>query len=146
METPSRHTKEHTREINGYMLKRIFISAITAVAVIAFVGCSSKKSPKAIVKNFIKENLVNNNISDKDFSDADSTFYVTDSAIAVMRENANKLAYYKKNIKYVNHNKKKKIIFITLKYTMSNEKKQSQTFYLDEEGTGVIAFKNNEIK
>lgn len=132
--------------MNKHKLKTTFISAITVITVIAFIGCTSRNDPKTIVKDFIHENLVDNDISEIDFSKPDSTFYITDSAITVMRKNADAMKTYKKNPKYMNVIHGKKLIFITLKYTLQNGEKQSQTFYVNADGSGVVAFKNNYVK
>lgn len=132
--------------MNKHNLKTTFISAITAITVIAFIGCTSRNDPKTVVKDFIHENLVDNDISETDFSRPDTTFHITDSAITVMRKNAGALKTYKKNPKYMNVVQGKKLIFITLKYTLQNGEKQSQTFYVNVDGSGVVAFKNNYVK
>jgi hypothetical protein len=116
------------------------------LSTLMFISCGKQHNAKKIVSDFLKENIKNAEISDQEFGKVDSTFYLTDSSINVMRTNAKKISYFNTNIHYSDAKTKNPIMFVNLKYTLINEQKKeikcNQTFYLDNKFKGVISFKN----
>lgn len=120
---------------------------LTRTAIIAFCammaisGCGGPKSgAQKLVKEFLKENLADPNYKNIYFSDLDSTFYVTDSIVQVMRTNADTSTVFKKNIKWAEGPIARKKHFLHVGYKIG-DKKVKQTFYFDDSLTRVISFK-----
>lgn len=125
------------------MSHKLMAWAVVALAMTAVMGCSSGNSPKSVVNEFLDSYVSDGyNVSEKQFSRPDSTFFITDSIIRVMHKKAQAMPEYSKNITYSAHESGKKLIYITLKFRI-NGKPCSQTFYIDEGTNGVVAFKDN---
>ncbi|MBR1469958.1 MAG: hypothetical protein IJ605_07610 [Prevotella sp.] len=123
-------------------IRNYVIAAIVVVsAAIAVVGCNKEKSrAQTLVKDFLKENLVDKDFKTLDFSRLDSTKVVSDSMFLRMRENATENRQFKPEISYADGPKTKKLYFIRVKYLVAKDTIR-QTFYLDDELSRVVSFK-----
>ena len=66
-------------------MRRIITAVIAFVVVMAIASCGgSKNDAERLVKDFLKENLVEPDYKYIDFSDLDSTFYVNDSIVGTL--------------------------------------------------------------
>lgn len=128
-------------------MKRLYQSIRTVacimVATLLLIGCDAEKSTaKKLVKDFLKENLVNNDFKVMSFSALDSTKHITDSVFKVMRAEAAQDKAFKKDIQFVEGPKTKKLYYIRIKYRLDNDT-CLQTFYLDDQLTRVVSFRNH---
>ena len=128
-------------------MKRLYQSirsvACIMVATLLLIGCDAEKSTaKKLVKDFLKENLVNNDFKVMSFSALDSTKHITDSVFKVMRAEAAQDKAFKKDIQFAEGPKTKKLYYIRIKYRLDNDT-CLQTFYLDDHLTRVVSFRNH---
>jgi hypothetical protein len=128
-------------------MKRLYQSirsvACIMVATLLLIGCDAEKSTaKKLVKDFLKENLVNNDFKVMSFSALDSTKHITDSVFKVMRAEAAQDKAFKKDIQFAEGPKTKKLYYIRIKYRLDNDT-CLQTFYLDDQLTRVVSFRNH---
>lgn len=122
--------------------KKIIKTAIVAFAVaMAFTNCNREKSrAQALVKDFLKENLVENDFKVMDFSKLDSTKVVSDSLFQLMREKGEKNSHFKQPLDFPDGPKTTKMYFIRVKYRIYQDT-ILQTFYFDDELSRVVSFK-----
>ena len=128
-------------------MKRLYQSIRTVacimVATLLLIGCDAEKSTaKKLVKDFLKENLVNNDFKVMSFSALDSTKHITDSVFKIMRAEAAQDKAFKKDIQFAEGPKTKKLYYIRIKYRLDNDT-CLQTFYLDDQLTRVVSFRNH---
>ncbi|MBR5690274.1 MAG: hypothetical protein IKX17_07505 [Prevotella sp.] len=122
--------------------KKIIKTAIVAFAVaMAFTSCNREKSrAQSLVKDFLKENLVENDFKVMDFSRLDSTKVVSDSLFQLMREKGEKNSHFKQPLAFPDGPKTTKMYFIRVKYRVYQDT-ILQTFYFDDELSRVVSFK-----
>ncbi len=85
----------------------------------------------------------NMNLKDYDvveWSDSQPTYFVSDSMLQVMHQDAEKEGLVQKNTHYTNRTEK--LNFIRVKYAVDQDTVR-RTFYLDELFSGVVAVKGN---
>lgn len=124
------------------MKKTIFGLALACMFL--FVGCSDKNKAKSIVTQFLEDNL-NEDFSSSRVLKFDSTKYISKDQIANMQKLMGEDKAFKKSISYQPYNGKK-LYYVRLQYKQKANKgkeKTIQTFYIDNEYKGVVAFKNN---
>jgi hypothetical protein len=85
---------------------------------------------------------VNNDFKVMSFSALDSTKHITDSVFKVMRAEAAQDKAFKKDIQFAEGPKTKKLYYIRIKYRLDNDT-CLQTFYLDDQLTRVVSFRNH---
>jgi len=120
-----------------------YISAFLSILIL--IGCGQKRSAQQLIGKFLDENLVDNQISNKNFSEIDSTFYITDHIIGTMRKQVEKERIVKPNIEYGKQEKNRKLLFMSVSYLNSNGSKQKLTFYMNSELKNIVAFKQDAI-
>ena len=107
------------------------------------VSCGRQHQAKGVIQDFIDqyaaEPSARSSISIVKF---DSTQTVNDSIIGRMRANADTIQRYQKSIKYADGAISKKLFIARIEYTVSGEK-YSETYYLDDQISRVVAFKTN---
>lgn len=114
--------------------------ACSAIIILSSVSCKNN-SAKGLIEDFMNVNMVStSNISDKEYSKIDSTFYINDSIINAMHKM--QVPGYKGIIKYSNEKAGKKLLFMSITFKQ-NKKDIKQTFYFDENITHIVAFKEN---
>lgn len=106
-------------------------------------SCGQQHQAKSIIKDFIDRNIsessARGSISIVRF---DSTKVLADSIILRMRTNADTTKRYQKPIKYDEGEACKKFFTVRIKYTI-NDTEYSETHYLDDQLSRVVAFKTN---
>ncbi len=117
----------HTSKMFGFML----LSALLC-------SCGKQHKAESAINEFLDKNLVESDYS-ASVSGVDSTSYVTDSMINVMRTDASRNRHFKLGISYgypsSNVYVYAKTVIIIGKDTLK------QTYYLDRNMNDVIAFK-----
>lgn len=122
-------------------MKKTLVAIVALVVAMAFTGCNREKSKaKSMVKDFLKENLVENDFKVMDFSRLDSTTFVSDSLFQLMREKGAKDSRFKQPLDFSDDAKTKKLLFIRVKYRIEKDT-ILQTFYFDDELSRVVSFK-----
>ena len=114
-----------------------------AIALTAMVisSCGIKHQAKSLVKDYLADNLVNQDIADLSVSDVDSSFYITPAIIKRMETHLAANKRFKQNIKFKTA-PSRKVLFVQAKYT-NGQDTLKQTFYFDDQLTTVIACKDN---
>lgn len=107
-----------------------------ALAALLLSSCGADYQAKSKVKGFLKANLKNPDIEIIDCSSVDSTFRVNDSTVQVMRRSASPLV--KSGAGYVKPTSP--LRYVIVRYAAGKDTLK-QTFYLDKDLTGVVAFK-----
>lgn len=122
-------------------MKKTLVAIVALVVAMAFTGCNREKSKaESMVKDFLKENLVENDFKVMDFSRLDSTTFVSDSLFQLMREKGAKDSRFKQPLDFSDDAKTKKLLFIRVKYRIEKDT-FLQTFYFDDELSRVVSFK-----
>ena len=125
--------------MNTKMHIKTAVVALLVAMVVA--GCNREKSrAQGLVKDFLKENLVENDFKVMDFSRLDSTKYVSDSIFNRMRVSNLQDSRFKQPLDFSDDAKTKKLLFIRVKYRIEKDT-ILQTFYFDDELSRVVSFK-----
>ena len=107
------------------------------------VSCGRQHQAKQVIQDFIDQYAAEpsacSSISIVKF---DSTQTVNDSIIGRMRANADTIQRYQKSIKYADGAISKKLFIARITYTV-NDAEYSDTYYLDDQISRVVAFKTN---
>ncbi len=119
-------------------MKRLLIMLVAAAML---TGCGKEYKSKRAVKAFLSENLTSDDYSRK-FRGFDSTINVTPSAINRMHADADKMSQFKKGIQYAPTDNRRAMMFQKVQLKSKTDTLQL-TFYLDNEGGNVVAFKQN---
>ena len=121
---------------------KVVITAML-VAVMAFSSCDKEKSAaKELVNEFLKENLVSEDYKVLYCYDLSTTKFVTDSMSQEMRAKMASNKRFKSDMLSAEGPASKNLHFIRVKYRVDKDTVY-QTFYLDEQQTRVVAFKEN---
>ena len=108
-----------------------------------FVSCGQQHQAKDVIQQFVDqyaaEPSARSSISIVKF---DSTKVINDSVILAMRANADTIQRYKKPIKYAEGSIGGKLYVARIAYTIYGVE-FSDTYYLDDKLSRVIAFKSN---
>lgn len=117
------------------------IKTIITLVTMTLVLCSCSKQQKAesVINDFLEANLQASDYT-VSFSDIDSTRYVSDSIVNIMRAEALKNKMFKKGIKYAG--KSKQYIYTRVTICIGNDT-TSHTFYLTPDMNHVVSFKAN---
>lgn len=109
-----------------------------------FASCGQQHNAESIVKEFMRQNLNDaSQLNDIEFADIDSTKYINESMVKNIREAANRSPQYKHGIIYNATSVVGRQLIIARVHYKIGEKKFRDTYYLDENVTAVVAFKNN---
>lgn len=119
-------------------MKKLTIVTLAFCAAM-FASCGKTHTAKSTVKDFMSEYFNGDDYSIDYFSELDSTTYVTDTMIEIMRANAEKNGDYKKGIKYAER-KGKMLLYIPVTLEKGKEKVK-HTFYMTGDATAIVAFK-----
>lgn len=104
-------------------------------------ACGNQHKTETVVNDFLAENMKQTDYK-IEFSNIDSTALVSDSAIIRMRKASLVNNIYKQPLKYIDAKSNDKYIYTQARIYIGNDT-ISQTFYLDMQMTGVVAFKKN---
>lgn len=117
----------------------VLLSAFTFLA----VCCGQQHCAESLVRQFMKDNLRDSRVAEMQCSRVDSTFYISDSLVNVLRRKARHHVAYKSNIAYAQGAVPRKLLFMNVRYKDEHGTTHRQTFYFDVEMTRVICFKGN---
>ncbi|MCD8292086.1 MAG: hypothetical protein LUC91_11385 [Prevotella sp.] len=123
------------------MRKHILKITLICLSPLLFVSCMKQHKAESVVKDFLNENLTESKYS-VSFSKIDSTAYVNDIALSLMKEIAKHNKAFKKDINYKPNNKKGKLVYTKATIYVGKDTLK-QTFYLDNDITYVVGFKEN---
>lgn len=125
--------------------KMMFVMALGLV--LMFTSCGDQNKAQSLVKDFLNENLVDQDCSYERFSRLTPTAMISFAQMKAMRQNVSKLPYVKNNIDYNDTAYPDTLLYLRATYKLIDNqgKKQevTQTFYLDKGLTRVIGFKEN---
>ena len=111
------------------------------------MGCSEEQRSKSLVKDFLNENLTNDDYSVDRYIKFDSTYRVSTQAIASLHANATKIGPFKPDIRYQPYKQGDKLLFLRVKYEVETggdkPAEMTHTFYIDKDLQGVVAVKEN---
>lgn len=117
------------------MRKSLYILAFAAVL---FASCGKGYDTKSHVKQFISENMYLDGYDVLAWSNVESTFHVSDSALYAMRQLAVKNHIVKAGTKY--SPRTEKLNMISIRYKLKDDTLMN-TFYLDDKLTGIVGVK-----
>lgn len=122
-----------------FVLKK---SAFLALALSAtlFVGCGQNGKSHAVIEEFMEDSMTLDDYDIVGWGNLGTTHFVSDSALDMMRAQAAASGLVKKEVSYTPRTGI--LNFIQVKYATGKDTIR-QTFYLDEQLTGVVGFKNN---
>lgn len=127
------------------MIKKMMFVMVSGL-VLMFTSCGDQHKAQSLVKDFLNENLVDQDCSYERFSRLTPTAMISFDQMKVMRQNVSKLPYVKKNINYNDAAYPDTLLYLRTTYKLTNhqgEKQEvTQTFYLDKGLTRVIGFSN----
>ena len=116
---------------------------IIGVALLLFASCGQQHQAKTVVQEFVDQHVAEPSArSDISIVKFDSTKVINDSVILAMRANADTIKRYKQAIKYAEGQPSRKLFVARISYTIDGAE-YSDTYYLDDQLTRVIAFKSN---
>jgi PBP1b-binding outer membrane lipoprotein LpoB len=122
-------------------MKKIFILLFSSA--ILLMGCGEEHQAQRLVKGFLDNNLKNNDISEVEYSNIDSTFFITDSMIRVMRNSTSNDVEFKKKMSYSPGKINRKKMFLSVRFNTIKGDKKKYTFYLNDSCTEIICLKKN---
>ncbi len=126
-------------------MRHISYIIVCVVMVLSSVACGRQHSAKQAVEEFMESNLKEpSTLTALHFEHFDSTRHITDSVVAVLRHTVSAAAkQYKADVKYADIKPTQSTVFIHATYQCGG-KHYADTYYLDQELTGVVAFMSRE--
>ena len=117
---------------------------IIGIAVLLLTACGQQHQAKVVVQEFVDQNVTEPSArSSIKMLKFDSTKVLNDSIIALMRTNADTIErYVQKPIKYAPGGVGRMLYVARISYTIYGQE-YSETHYLDEQLSRVVAFKTN---
>lgn len=116
-------------------LKKTFAFLVLSVLLAA---CGPTHTAKNNVKKFMTEQMQLDDYDVLAWSDVDSTFRVSDSALVKMHDIASQRKVVKAGTQYAPRTKK--LLLLSVRYRLNNDTLMN-TFYLDENMTGIVGVK-----
>ena len=122
-------------------MKRLYI--IIGIGLLLFASCGQQHQAKVLIQEFVDQHAVEpSSYSSISIVKFDSTKVLNDSIITAMRANAAATQRYQKSIKYAKGAIGQKLYVARITYSI-NGVEYSDTYYLDDQLTRVVAFKIN---
>ena len=122
-------------------MRRLYI--IIGIGALLFASCGQQHQAKEVIQEFVDQHAADpsarSSISIVKF---DSTKVLNDSIIRLMRTNADTIQRYQKAIKYAETGTGQKLYVARITYSI-DDVKYSDTYYLNDQLTHVVAFKSN---
>ena len=116
---------------------------IIGIGLLLFASCGRQHQAKGVIQDFITQHAAapssHSSISIVKF---DSTKVLNDSVIRLMRTNADTIQRYRHPLKYPEDSVGKMLYVARIAYSIGDVE-YSDTYYLNEHLTGVVAFKSN---
>lgn len=119
------------------MSDKLLAVALVLVATV-FAGCSGDRQERGLVRDFMKQSLGGKDFDVVEWSPVDSTFFVSDSMLQVMRSQA--ASKVQGEVSYVAPTAK--LLYLRLRFAVDNDTLQ-RTFYFDDKASGIVGFKEN---
>lgn len=121
------------------------IYIIMCSVVLLFASCGRQHNAESTVEDFMESNLKEpSELSINKFNRIDSTRYLNDSIVAVIRQKTTATAtQYKGGIEYGSEPVGKSLVILRVDYSVG-DKGYTDTYYLDKELTRVVAFMSTE--
>ena len=108
-----------------------------------FASCGQQHQAKNVIETFIYENINEPSaVNGLKISKFDSTRVVNDSVIKRMRQHADTIQRFSKHIKYADMTAVRKLFVARVTYSFYGVE-CSDTYYLDDQLSSVVAFKSN---
>lgn len=130
------------------MKKKITRLFLAMGIVLALTSCGDQHKAQSLVKDFLNENLEQNDCSYERFTRLTPTAMIDMNGVKAMRQHMSQMPYVKKNINY--HDAAAlpdTLLYIRATYKLTDktgkEQELTQTFYLDKALSRIIAFKEN---
>lgn len=128
-------------------MKKI-VSIICLSIVLVLTSCGDQHKAQSLVKDFLNENLKDNDCSYDRFTNLSRTAMIDTKKVAELRKEAQKFPYISSNIHYAGTGTvTDTLLYIRAYYTLTDkegkDQKLTQTFYFDKALTQVVAFKEN---
>ena len=124
-----------------YNIKRALTSLCVVVGFGMIASCGNNRQAKAVVNDFLEENLNTQDYGTEYFSNVDSTFVVSDSVLQKMQTNAKSLKMFK-SLRFAERGNAKKLYIIKTRYHIGADTIR-QVFYLNEGQTQVVCVKQD---
>lgn len=124
-----------------YNIKRALTSLYVVVGFGMIASCGNNRQAKAVVNDFLEENLNTQDYDTEYFSNVDSTFVVSDSVLQKMQTNAKSLKMFK-SLRFAERGNTKKLYIIKTRYHIGADTIR-QVFYLNEGQTQVVCVKQD---
>ena len=122
-------------------MRRLYI--IIGIGLLLFASCGQQHQAKKVIQEFVEQYAVDpSSRSSISIVKFDSTKVLNDSIINLMHTNADTIQRYPKSIKYAEGATGQKLYLARITYSI-NDAEYSDTYYLDEQLTHVVAFKTN---
>lgn len=113
------------------------------VMLLSVLSCGQQHKAESVVKGFMERNMLDGKKpSNIVFHDMDSTTYITDSLVHVMRNALKQSDRYSHDIAYSSTKMDSYLKVIRVEYKLDGQK-YSDSYYLDNEITGVVSLKCN---
>ncbi len=126
------------------MRRRALYILIGVTLVLLSASCGQQHQAKQVIQEFVDQNVTEPSArSAISIVKFDSTKVLNDSVISLMRTNADTIKrYVQKPIKYAPGGMGRMLYVARISYTIYGQE-FSDTYYLDEQLTRVVAFKSN---
>lgn len=121
---------------------KIIVVAAASLALL-LAGCGPEHTAKHTAKQFLKDNLADNAMSAIEYGSLDSTSFVSDIAIATMRERTAASHAFKDDIEYGEREPGDKLYFISVRYNNALGDDTKHTVYMDKTLETVVCVKDN---
>ncbi len=113
------------------------------VMLLSVLSYGQQHKAESVVKGFMERNMLDGKKpSNIVFHDMDSTTYITDSLVHVMRNALKQSDRYSHDITYSSTKMDSYLKVIRVEYKLDGQK-YSDSYYLDNEITGVVSLKCN---
>lgn len=121
-------------------MKKLTGTLLFILSVLVMSGCNSDKGARKLIRHFIETEMQVDDADVQQWSDVDSTFFVSDSLIRVMR--ANGASYVRPQTVY--NRPTAKLHYVRVTYATEKDT-VTQTFYIDDGLAGIVGFKTDRV-
>lgn len=122
---------------------RLLYYMFIVVMLLSVLSCGQQHKAESVVKGFMERNMLDGKKpSNIVFHDIDSTTYITDSLVYIMRNVLKQSDRYSHDITYSSTNMDGYLKIIRVEYKLDGQK-YSDSYYLDNKITGVVSLKCN---
>lgn len=119
----------------------LVVAVLASLSTLTFTSCYDNHEAKELVKEFLDNNLKNQDYTAEYFSKVDSTFVISDSVLNDMRNKAQSSGLFK-SLKFGDRGNSRRLNYIKVRYVNGNDTIK-QTFYFDNMTTCVVGVKRD---